>query len=170
HLPTDRLIADCIAHNYSPLLIGRDPHDVLQIWEDLYRFPPVQWVGRSGITHLALSAVDIALWDIKAQAAGVPLWKLLGGGEKCALEAYNTDGGWLNWPLDVLVSDCRRLVEEVGFRGIKIKVGSSEPGRDLERIEAVRRAIGPRIALMIDANGRFDLPGAVQLGRRLAEF
>lgn len=170
HLPTDRLIAGCIEHTYGPLLIGRDPQDVLQIWDDLYRFPPVQWVGRSGITHLALSAVDIALWDLKAQAAGLPLWKLLGGGKAAGIEAYNTDGGWLNWSLDVLVSDCKRLVEEEGFRGIKIKVGSSDRSRDLPRVEAVRKAIGPAVTLMVDANGRFDLPGAILFGRHLADF
>ncbi len=170
HLPTDRLIADCIAHTYGPLLIGKDAQDVAGRWKELYHFSPVQWVGRSGITHLALSAVDIALWDIKAKAAGVPLWKLLGGNKKEPLEAYNTDGGWLNWPLDTLVNDCRRLVEEEGFRGVKIKVGSPEAGRDLERIEAVRRAIGSKVQLMVDANGRFDLPAAIQFGGRLVDY
>src|SRR5262245_26667438 len=76
HLATDRLIADCIQHTYTPLLMGEDAHDVLRLWQKLYRFPPAQWVGRCGITHLALSAVDVALWDLKAKAAGMPLWKL----------------------------------------------------------------------------------------------
>jgi L-alanine-DL-glutamate epimerase-like enolase superfamily enzyme len=74
HLPTDRLIRDCIADSYGPLLIARDPLNVRAIWNDLYHHPPIQWVGRAGITHLALSAIDIALWDLKAKAAGRPLW------------------------------------------------------------------------------------------------
>src|SRR6266498_3321701 len=67
HLPTDRIIADCIAQAYAPLLMGEDPREVQRLWDKLYHFPRIQWVGRSGITHLALSAIDIALWDIKAK-------------------------------------------------------------------------------------------------------
>lgn len=178
HRPTDRLIADCVSETYAPLLTGKDPRDVEGHWKALHHFPPAQWVGRSGITQLALAAVDIALWDIRARAAGLPLWKLLEGtavrgasGDKPeGLEAYNTDGGWLNWPLDVLVADSRRLVEEEGYRGVKIKVGSPELRSDLERIGAVRKAVGPRVKLMVDANGRFDLSAAMEIGKRLRDY
>ncbi len=170
HLPTDKLITSCIAETYAPLLIGEDPRETLYLWQKLGRFPPVQWVGRSGITHLAHSAVDIALWDIKAKAAGVPLWKLLGGSQQKKVMAYNTDGGWLNWPLDKLINDARRSVEESGFQGIKIKVGSPNPNDDLKRLDAVRKTIGPRIQLMVDANGRWDLPSAINYGRHFTEY
>jgi L-alanine-DL-glutamate epimerase-like enolase superfamily enzyme len=76
----------------------------------------------------------------------------------------------MNWPLETLVSDYKRLVEAEGYRGVKIKVGSDEAGRDLERIEGVRNAVGPRVKLMVDANGHLDLPAAVSLGRRLGDF
>src|SRR5690606_32605579 len=99
HLPTDRLIADCIEHSYGPLLLGADPLEVQHLWQKLHRHSPVMWVGRGGITHLALGAVDIALWDLKAKAADMPLWKLLGGSAEKRVQGYNTDGGWLNWPL-----------------------------------------------------------------------
>jgi L-alanine-DL-glutamate epimerase-like enolase superfamily enzyme len=170
HLPTDRLITDCIAHSYGPLLLGEDPLESQYLWGKLAHFPPLQWVGRSGLTHLALSAVDIALWDLKAKAAGLPLWKLLGGSPTKKIEGYNTDGGWLNWSLDQLVADCRRLIEEEGYQGVKIKVGSPDPADDLARIEAVRRAIGPRVKLMVDANGRWDLPTALNTARHFADF
>ncbi len=170
HLPTDRLIADCIAHTYAPLVDGEDPREVQRLWQKLYRFPPAQWVGRSGITHLALSAVDVALWDIKAKAADLPLWKLLGGGASKEIQAYNTDGGWLNWTLDQLIADVRHHVEEQGYRGVKIKVGSPDPYDDLKRIETVRDVIGPRVKLMVDANGRWDLPTALNIGRRFGEY
>lgn len=170
HLPTDRLIASCISETYGPLLLGENPNDVLQLSEKLSHFPPAQWVGRAGITQLALSAVDVALWDIKAKAAGLPLWNLLGGSASTAIEAYNTDGGWLNWSTQQLVEDVRRQVEEEGYHGVKIKVGSPDPYRDLERIEAVRNAIGGRVKLMVDANGRFDVAKALSFGRRLEEF
>ncbi|HEY3743005.1 MAG TPA: mandelate racemase/muconate lactonizing enzyme family protein [Bryobacteraceae bacterium] len=170
HLATDRLIASCIGDTYGPLLLGEDAHEVQHIWQKLLHFPPVQWVGRGGITHLALSAIDIALWDLKAKAAGVPLWKLLGGSAGKRLIGYNTDGGWLNWPLETLISDTKRLVEEEGYTGVKIKVGSPQMSRDLERIEAVRKAIGPERRLMVDANGRFDFAGAALFGRHLEDF
>ena len=68
-----------------------------------------------------------------------------------------------------MVDDAKRLVAE-GFRGVKIKIGSPDPNDDLERIEAVREAIGPRVQFMVDANGRWDLPTAVHVGRHLADY
>jgi L-alanine-DL-glutamate epimerase-like enolase superfamily enzyme len=170
HQPSDRLITACIADCYAPLLVGEDPVEIQHLWDKLFYFPPALWVGRKGITQLALSAIDAALWDIKAKSAGLPLWKLLGGSASKRLEAYNTDGGWLNWSTEQLVEDCRRLVFEEDFRGVKIKVGNPHWKVDLSRIEAVRLAIGDRCKLMVDANGRFDLPGALSLGTRLKEY
>ena len=170
HLATDRLITGCIADAFAPLLLGEDALEVGHLWGKLAHHGPIQWVGRGGITHLALGAIDVALWDVKAKLANQPLWKLLGGSGQAKIEAYNTDGGWINWPLDRLVGDCKRLVQEEGYRGVKIKVGSPEAGHDLGRIEAVRRAIGPGVKLMVDANGRLDLPAAKLLGRRLGDF
>ncbi len=170
HLATDRLIVDCIVSSYGPLLLGADPRETRALWEKLHKHSGIYWVGRAGITHLALGAIDIALWDLKAKAAGLPLWKLLGGSAAKKVEAYNTDGGWLNWPLETVVSDCKRLVEEEGYRAVKLKVGSASPHDDLCRVEAVRRALGPAIRIMTDANGRWTLPQAIQTAGRLADF
>jgi L-alanine-DL-glutamate epimerase-like enolase superfamily enzyme len=169
HLPTDRLIRDCILHAFGPALSGEDPCEVEALWRKLRGIPSILWVGRAGITQLALSAIDIALWDLKAKAAGMPLWKLLGQGESRRIEAYNTDGGWLNWTQNQLVHDAQRLAAE-GYRGIKIKVGSPDPRDDLSRIAAVREAIGPGMRLMVDANGRWDLPSAIRIGRHFADW
>lgn len=170
HLPTDKLITDCIVESYGPLLLGEDPREVRALWEKLYRKSEIYWVGRAGITHLALGAIDIALWDLKAKAAEQPLWKLLGGSAAKKVEAYNTDGGWLNWSVETLVADCRRLVEEEGYRAVKLKVGGPDQGEDLRRIEAVRAALGPKVRIMTDANGRWRLPQAVQTASRLADY
>jgi L-alanine-DL-glutamate epimerase-like enolase superfamily enzyme len=169
HLATDQLISHCISETYAPLLIGEVAHDVQRLWAKLCYFPPAQWVGRSGITRLALSAVDIALWDLKAKAAGLPLWRFLGGDSFKKVEAYNTDGGWLNWTIEELVADAKRLTGE-GYQGVKIKIGSADPNDDLERIAAVRKAIGLRLKLMVDANGKWDLPTAIQFGRRFKDY
>ena len=115
-----------------------------------------------------LSGIDIALWDLKAKAAGLPLWKLLGGNRPAGIEAYNTDGGWLNLGTEQVVENCRRFVGE-GYRGVKIKIGSPNPNDDLRRIEAVRAAIGPDIKFMVDANGKWDLPTALNHARKFED-
>ncbi|MEX2541646.1 MAG: mandelate racemase/muconate lactonizing enzyme family protein [Trueperaceae bacterium] len=169
HLATDRMIVECIEHGYGPELLGKNPLETRSLWETLHRLPPLQWIGRAGITHLALAAVDTALWDIKAKAAGVPLWSLLGGSSDCRPAAYDTDGGWLDRAGDVLVADVSERMAE-GYRAVKVKVGSSEEGRDLRRLEQVRQAIGPEIKLMVDANGSWDLVTALRVGRRLTDY
>ena len=157
-LASDRLITSCIAACYAPLLIGEDAADRERLWLKLARHPAIQWVGRAGITQIALAAVDIALWDLCAKAAGAPLWKLLGGAAKDRLEAYNTDVGWLSIAKDDLVAKCRHAIEHDGFRRLKLKVGHADPSIDLARIEAVRKAVGPSVTIAIDGNGRWDLP------------
>ena len=155
HLPGDQLITRCIETCHAPLLIGEDANDVQRLWLKLARNPALQWIGRAGITTLSQAAIDIALWDLKAKAAGVPLWKLLGGQVREQVRAYNTDIGWLSIADAQLVEGAQRAVAD-GFTGIKIKVGSSVE-RDLRRLEAVRQAIGPDVTLAIDGNGKWDL-------------
>jgi len=167
HLASDRLITQCIETCLADVVMGRNPLEVTALWRGMERFPPLQWVGRGGISHLAIGAIDVALWDIKAKAAGQPLWQHLGGTER-RIRAYNSDGGWMSWPMDTLVSDCRKLVEENGFTGVKIKVGHDRLGDDIERLEAVRAAIGDAPTLAVDANGRMDLPTAIRFGRATA--
>ncbi len=170
HRECDLLITECISNVYAPLLLGAPVHDVPALWKKVYHFPPAQWVGRAGITQLALAAVDIALWDLKAKAAGLPLWQLMGGNGPKRIEAYNTDGGWLSLSKEQLVDNCRRSVEEQGFHGVKVKVGLPSAHEDIERVQAVRRAIGPGVRLMVDANGCCDLSSAIELGRHFEEF
>lgn len=158
HLPSDRLIAACIGDCYAPLLEGEDAGDGERLWLKLARYPAIQWVARAGIAHLALAAIDIALWDLRAKRAGLPLWKLLGGATSERLEAYNTDIGWLSFSREQLVDGAARAVEQEGFRRIKIKVGHDDPMIDVARLEAVRKRLGPGITIATDANGKWDLP------------
>ena len=129
----------------------------------LARNPALQWIGRAGITTLSHAAIDIALWDLKAKAAGVPLWQLLGGQVREQVRAYNTDIGWLSIPDAQLVEGAQRAVAD-GFTGIKIKVGSSVE-RDLRRLAAVRQAIGPDVTLAVDGNGKWDLATCLRFCR-----
>ncbi|MGV3478600.1 MAG: mandelate racemase/muconate lactonizing enzyme family protein [Sphingobium sp.] len=166
HLASDRLIAACIRDCYAPLLEGEDAMDGERLWLKLARYPPIQWVGRAGIVHLALAALDIALWDLRAKWAGLPLWKMLGGATSERLEAYNTDVGWLSFARDKLVSGCAQAVEEDGFKHIKLKVGHADPMIDIGRIEAVRARLGDTVAIAVDANGKWDLPTCKRFCRR----
>jgi L-alanine-DL-glutamate epimerase-like enolase superfamily enzyme len=93
--------------------------------------------------------VDIALWDLAAQRAGAPLWRLLGG-TAGPVEAYNTDGGWLNFSVDELVRDLASLIDQ-GWRRVKMKVGHQDWREDARRVRAVRSQIGADVTLRCDA-------------------
>jgi L-alanine-DL-glutamate epimerase-like enolase superfamily enzyme len=169
-LESDRLIARLISDVYAPILTGRSLEEYQSIWQDLFLAPPIQWIGRAGLTQLALSAIDVALWDLRAKHSGVPLWMLLGGSHADRIRAYNTDVGWLSLNQSELVRMCTHTCQEEGFTGVKIKVGHENPEDDVRRVEAVRRAVGPDVTIAIDANGRFDLPKALRISRRLEPF
>ncbi|MEQ9689464.1 MAG: mandelate racemase/muconate lactonizing enzyme family protein, partial [Bauldia litoralis] len=170
HLASDRLITACIRDCYAELLVGEDALDTTRLWLKLARYPALQWVGRAGITQLALAAVDIALWDLRAKKADVPLWKLLGGATSERLEAYNTDIGWLSIPVDQLVEGSLRAVEVDGYRRLKLKVGSDDIMTDLDRIAKVREAVGPAVTIAVDGNGKWDLPTCQRFCARAADL
>lgn len=154
------LLCDVVNGYYAEALLGASSEDILGTWKRLY-WLPTHWIGRAGVVHMALSMVDIALWDLAAQRAGVPLWKLLGGTTD-AIETYNTDGGWLNLSIDTVIRDLAGLIDK-GWRRVKIKVGKSDWREDAHRIRAVRRAIGDEVGLMCDANQRWDFASANRL-------
>ncbi|MFZ4894779.1 mandelate racemase/muconate lactonizing enzyme family protein [Plantibacter sp. Mn2098] len=150
-------LTNIISDYYAPALLGTSSEDILGTWNRLY-WLPTHWIGRAGAVHMALAMVDIALWDLAAQRADVPLWKLLGGTPD-PIQAYNTDGGWLNSTESDLVRDLSALIDQ-GWRRVKIKVGTSDWQEDARRSRAVRAAIGDDITLMCDANQRWDLSTA----------
>lgn len=168
HLAGDRLIARCIADCHAPLLVGEDARDIRRLWVKLARHPALQWIGRAGITTLAQAAIDVALWDLAAKAAGQPLWQALGGAVRDKVRAYNTDIGWLSLSDEALVAGAAFAVEQ-GFTGVKIKVGSTVE-RDLRRLAAVRRAIGAEVTLAVDGNGKWDLPTCLRFARAAEEL
>jgi L-alanine-DL-glutamate epimerase-like enolase superfamily enzyme len=154
------LLSAVIGKYYSGALLGASAEDILGTWKRLY-WLPTHWMGRAGVVHMALAMVDIALWDLAAQRAQMPLWRLLGGTAD-AVEAYNTDGGWLNLSEPQLIRDLSSLVDQ-GWSRVKIKVGKPEWREDVRRIRAVRRAIGENATLMCDANQRWDLSTASRI-------
>ena len=142
-------------------LIGEDPNDIARLWDKLV------WagasVGRSGLATQAIAAFDIALWDLKAKRAKLPLAKLLGA-HRDAVQCYNTSGGFLSSPIDEVLRNVEQLLER-GIGGIKIKVGQPDPMIDLQRVKAVHKLIDGRAHLMVDANQQWDRTTAQRFGR-----
>lgn len=147
-------------------LIGEDPNDIGRLITKL------QWagasVGRSGLATQALAAVDVALYDLKAKRADLPLAKLLGA-HRDSVRTYNTSGGFLNASLEEVKERASRSVEE-GIGGIKIKVGLPDSAEDIRRVRGVREHLGDDVPLMVDADQQWDRSTALRMGRRLEEF
>jgi len=160
-------IKTLIMHDMAPRLIGRDPFDTEIIWRDFFAF--FRGVGRKGLMFCALSAVDIALWDLKGKVLDMPLHRLFGGGRK-RVPVY-ASGGWTSYDDDQLVAEMEDMVRH-GYRMVKFKVGvegGKSIGRDVIRVRKVRDALGPDIELLLDANNAWDSATAVQFANRVRE-
>lgn len=149
-------------------LIGKDPFNVREIWQQLY-YGKSHWIGRAGATTMAQSAVDIALWDIVAKSSGKPLWQVLGGGRSADIPIYNTHAGWLNYSVEQLVEEAQELVQQ-GYKALKMKVGLEDSKEDRCRVEAVRTEVGNDIILMVDANQKWDLYQARRATKMLEDL
>lgn len=163
----DQEIVATIEAHVIPVVLGRDARDIARLWADVY-WSALHWVGRAGIAHMAQSMVDVALWDLAAKRAGLPLWRLLGGRHE-RLETYNTDGGWLNFDDDKLLESLQGLVD-AGWSKVKMKVGGPDLDVDIARVEKARSALDPRVTLMVDVNQRWDLVTAKRALEPLAEL
>ena len=163
------LAADMIDNALGPLIVGRDPLDTGVIWDFLYNWTRDQ--GMKGLTISALSAVDIALWDIKGKALELPVHKLLGGAYRRQARVYATG---LYEPQNVpditeaLVKEALGY-KEAGFSGMKLKVGYGID-TDLKYIKAIREAIGEDLFLMVDANHAYNAGEAIRLAREMEPF
>ena len=154
------------AKEISPALLGEDPSDIGKLWNKLC------WAGasagRSGMSTQAIGAFDVALYDLKARRAGLPLSKLLGS-YRDSVACYNTSGGFLHTPLEQLLVNAQASVER-GIGGIKLKVGQPDRALDIRRVEAVRKHLGDGFALMVDANQQWDRPTAQRMCRQFEPY
>ena len=163
------IAAQIIEEALGPLILEQDPLDNAVLWDRLYNWTRDQ--GQKGVTISALSAIDIALWDIKGKALNLPVYKLLGGAYRTRAKAYATG---LYEPQSV-TSVVDALTEEAvgyrdqGFQGMKLKIGY-DPETDLDYIQAVRNAIGDEIALMVDANHAYNANEAIRLARAMEPY
>ena len=156
-------ITAAVVESVATLLIGEDPLRIDHLWRKVYS--TLRDHGQKGVVIEGLSGIDIALWDIKGKHFGVPVHRLLGGGMRHEVQAYATglyrrrSGD----PLRYLPEEAAGYVAE-GFKAVKLKVGFGVE-EDAAVTAAVREAIGPDVALMVDANHAFDATAAIRLGR-----
>lgn len=145
-----------IERDLAPALIHKDGAAIAHIYDFLEWH--IHYVGRGGIASFAISAIDIALWDIRCKMAKKPLWQMIGGVDNTC-KAY-CGGIDLQFPLDKLLNNVQGYLDS-GFNAVKIKIGREKLAEDVERIAAVRRLIGDRITFMVDANYSMTVEQAI---------
>lgn len=156
-------VLELLKHDLVSQVIGKDAYRPEAIWNDL--FWATSGTVRGAITGLAMSAIDIALWDLRGKALGMPLC-LMAGGYRDRVPVYNAESGWLDLSISQLVDGALES-SKAGWRGVKLKVGKPSPHEDLDRIAAVREAVGPQVDIMIDANQSLTCAEAVRLAHLL---
>jgi L-alanine-DL-glutamate epimerase-like enolase superfamily enzyme len=148
-----------IREKLANAVVGQDAMDIQSAWECMVC--TVRNLGRVGISAMAISAVDIALWDLKARLLNLPLAKLLGQ-VRPGITAYGS-GGFTSYSIERLQQQLGEWARS-GLRCVKMKIGR-EPARDLERVRAAREAIGPSTELFVDANGAYSAKQALEQAR-----
>ncbi|MCY2963475.1 MAG: mandelate racemase/muconate lactonizing enzyme family protein [Planctomycetota bacterium] len=156
-------LVDIVVRQLDPLLRGSDPREVEALWEAMYGY--TRWYGRKGAAMSALGGIDVALWDLRGQAAGKPVWKLLGG-QTPSCPAYASSLLWNS--IDGLRAEAQRHLSK-GFRRMKMRLGR-DLDYDVNAPRAVKREIGPRCDLMCDASMRYTVDVAKRVGSELAQI
>ena len=160
-----RSIKAMIDNDIAPFLLKKDPTPVEHLNDQLQW--KLHYVGRGGICSFAISAVDIALWDIRGKRLNEPLWKMAGGtGRKCLAYCGGID---LNFSLPKLLDSIRYYLS-LGVTGVKVKVGQDNLDDDIERVKEVRKLIGPNICLMVDANYSMTEEQAIEAANMFQKY
>lgn len=151
---------------FSHQVLGRDPHYISKIWQDIW--DEANPIGHKGFPIAALSAIDTACWDIIGKAANQPLHKIFGACRD-SVKTYASGGLWLSQSIDDCVNEAQSFID-AGFRSMKIRLGSRNMIDDVKRVAAVREAIGSDIELLADANQALTPKQAIKLGRLLEPY
>ena len=164
-----QLVTLAVRELLAPLLIGRDPLQVEGLWQLMYRESMLQ--GRAGSVMRALSILDGAIWDLNARAAKLPLYKYLGATHLDRVPAYASGGYYLAGKTPAKLGQEMAGYAAKGFKAVKMKVGRLSPKEEEARIAAARKAIGPDVLLMLDANNAWsDLPTALEYMKRYEPY
>ncbi|MGE3772489.1 MAG: mandelate racemase/muconate lactonizing enzyme family protein [Gammaproteobacteria bacterium] len=160
------VIAELLDSTLRPLVLGADAADIDALWARVYRVQLASH-GTGAAAALALSGLDMALWDLKAKAAGRPLHELLGGAPR-ELPAYAGGISFGYGTLEALLEETRETLA-AGFRALKLRVGQ-DVATDVARVRAVREAVGPEVDVLVDANCHYALDAAQRARDAYAEF
>ncbi|NLS78462.1 MAG: mandelate racemase/muconate lactonizing protein [Chloroflexi bacterium] len=169
--PTSDEVARMVAQQFAPLLIGENPHAVERIWDKMYRHAIH---GRKGTPMMAISAVDLALWDLKGKLLGAPAYVLLGGPTRDRNRAYASMLGYSIAP-DLAAQRAREVAAQ-GYTATKwfFRHGPADGPegirKNLELIRAVREAVGPDVEIMFDAWNSWDVPYTRRMAELAAEY
>src|SRR5438477_10174069 len=158
-------IHDMIVRDLAPRLIGERAQNIEALWQRMWW--TLHYGGRGGQAASAISAIDIALWDLKAKKAGQPLYQALGGYD-AQVPCY-AGGIDLQLPLGALIAQTDANLDK-GFRAIKMKVGRPKLSEDVARVQGMRKHLGPDFPLMVDANMRWTVDLAIQAARALQPY
>src|SRR5579859_1561776 len=159
-----RAAAEVVREKLAKAIAGQSALDIERCYYAMWR--AVRNLGRAGICSCAISAVDTALWDLKAKLLGVPLVSLLGAA-RTSVPLYGS-GGFTSYPIGRLQKQLAGWVKQ-GLHAVKMKVGT-HPEDDMARVKAARKAIGDEAELLVDANGAYSRKQALDLAQRFAEF
>ena len=160
----DRATAELIRSHLSKRLIGANPIDTPARWITLTRH--IRGSGRPGVSSMAISAVDVALWDLKGKLLKTSVLNLLGAARE-EIEAYGS-GGFTSYTDDQLRNQFSNWAKE-GIRAVKMKIGT-HPDQDLHRVQVARDAIGPNVRLFVDANGAYSRKQALDFAERFRDL
>jgi len=152
----------------APAIVGCAVEDVRLAWTKMVA--AVRNIGRPGVAATAISAVDVALWDVVAKLAGQPLWRLLGA-QRTAVPIYGS-GGFTTYTDQELTEQLGGWVQQ-GIPRVKMKIGTdwgSRPDLDVHRVKVARQAIGDQAELFVDANGAYSSKRAIGLAERFGEY
>jgi L-alanine-DL-glutamate epimerase-like enolase superfamily enzyme len=153
-------------HELGRLVVGMNVLEAEAAWQRMAKAG--DWVGPGGLLNYAICPIDIAIWDAAGKSLGQPVSKLLGG-FRDRLPAYASDGFWYSLSLDELAASAREAYAQ-GFRAMKLRVGNEKhPAGEVARIQAVRDAVGPDVAIMVDATETWTLDKAMRTGKALQE-
>jgi L-alanine-DL-glutamate epimerase-like enolase superfamily enzyme len=155
-----------MVRSLAELVVGTDPRLGgslnARAWKEL------NFLGYEGVSVIGLAAVDNALWDLRGKSAGLNIAHLIGAC-RASVPTYASGGLWLGSSIDALQNEASSFVDR-GFRAMKTRVGPTDPVRMVERVRAVRDAIGPHIGLMVDANQQMSVKQAIRIGRMMEEL
>jgi L-alanine-DL-glutamate epimerase-like enolase superfamily enzyme len=150
----------------APLLTGMSVAEPEAAWKKMSRAG--DWIGPGGLLHYAIAPLDIAIWDAFGKTLGQPVSRLLGGARD-RLPVYASDGFWYSLSLDDLAASAQRAFD-AGFGAVKLRVGNEKhPDGEVERVRAVRDAVGPGITIMTDATETWSVTRAIRTGKALQE-